>query len=88
MFKDKLFTKTLTGETTFVFDSNWGLEKFSVMCKTDTAIQILGTRTLGAIQSDAISLGNGEFFTWTSKDGVEGFSIIVPAGATCIITAL
>jgi hypothetical protein len=88
MFKEKLFTKTLTGETTFVFDQDWGCEKFSVMCKSETPIQILGTRKLGNMDSDPILLYSGEAFSWSVKDGVENFTIIVPDGATCIITAI
>lgn len=86
--KDQLWTRLFTGPVVFTFNKNWGLESLSVVCTGATSLQLLGTRQLGEdYPSQAIPIVEDEVWNWNKDDGFNDFTITVPAGATCKMTA-
>jgi len=87
MLAEALFTKTFVGATTFTFEKNDGIEALSIKCTSSTPITFKGTRQIRGFTSDFVSLGEQEVFTFTSSNGQCEVEIVIPAGATCEVTA-
>jgi hypothetical protein len=88
--KDKLYTETVIADIediTIQILSDYGIENFSLKVISGTA-EIIGTRSLGSRVSNATSLLEGEYFSFSKQSGVATFSIIVKSGSTVQITAL
>ncbi len=91
-YTEDLFTKTLDAsaeQIVFSYDVTMGLDALSIKSINSTAATILGTKKVGSLASDAISLAQDDIVTLSKENGLLGnFTLTVPVGAKVVLLGI
>jgi len=86
VLQDPLFTKTFIGATSFTLLHEDGISKYSIKVVTGTAT-ITGTKSIRGIQSDAITLQEGQVFNGSSQNSACCFTLDIPPASVVEVAA-
>jgi hypothetical protein len=81
VLENPLFTKTFVGADSFTMLNTDGIAKYSIKVVTGTCT-ILGTKSIRGINSDAVTLEEGQVFNGSSANASCCFTLTVPPGST------
>jgi len=86
VLQDPLFTKTFIGQATFQLRHEDGISKYSIKVVTGTAT-LLGTKSIRGIESDEVTLTEGQVFNGSSLNSACCFTLTVPPASVVEVAA-
>lgn len=87
VLNESLFTKTFNTPDPFTMLAEYGIRQYSIKVITGSAT-LLGGKTIGGIESDAVTLSEGDVFTGDAPNSACCFTLTLAMGAVVQVVAI
>lgn len=87
VLNENLFTKKFTSATIFEVLAEYGIREYSIKVVSGSAT-LLGGKTIGDVQSDAIDMVEGDTFTGNSQNSVCCFILTINPASVVQVAAM